>query len=104
MRDPKTTPADKERIKVLKGNDWKVDGYIITEIIAETLIKDVEAGRQNNMKATKKQVNDLIEKIKSDDNGLTDDIRGKAIKYLTDKSRTKGELTALTVKLSLKED
>ena len=56
------------------------------------------------MKATKKQVNDLIEKIKSDDNGLTDDIRGKAIKYLTDKSRTKGELIALTVKLSLKED
>ncbi len=104
MRDPKTTPADKERIKVLKENDWKVDGHIITEIIAETLIKDVEAGRQNNMKATKKQVNDLIEKIKSDDNGLTDDIRGKAIKYLTDKSRTKGELTALTVKLSLKED
>jgi len=104
MRDPKTTPHDKQRIKVLKENNWKVDGYVITDTIAETLIQDVEAGRQKNMKATKKQVNDLIDKIQSDDNGLTDDVRKKAIGYLTEKSRTKGEVLALTLKLNLKEN
>tara|TARA_R100000781_G_scaffold111591_1_gene78139 strand:+ start:14096 stop:14929 length:834 start_codon:yes stop_codon:yes gene_type:complete len=104
MRDPKTTKSDKARIKALKDNNWKVDGVVITEVIAQALIGDVEIGRKSNMKATKKSIDSLKEKILDDNNGLTDDIRKKSIGWLDEQPRTVGEVLAITLKLGLKED
>jgi len=103
MRDPKTTNGDKNRIKKLKEDDWKVNGHVITDVIAEALIKDVEAGRQNNMKATKKAITDLGAIILDEKTDLTDDVREKSLEWLNAEGRTKGDLIALKTKLKLKE-
>ena len=104
MRDKYTSDADKERISTLKKSGWKLENIVITELMAQALISDVEHGRKNNMKATKKSKELITKEILSDDNNLTDDIRKKSIVWLNDENRTNGELTALKVKLSLKED
>jgi len=100
MRDPKTTDSDKDRIKKLKQDDYKVNGKVITEVIAQTLIEDVEAGRQNNMKATKKSITELGKHIM--ENGtLTDDTKDKALEWLNVEGRTKGDLISLMAKLKI---
>tara|TARA_R110002110_G_scaffold358455_2_gene567806 strand:+ start:18998 stop:19834 length:837 start_codon:yes stop_codon:yes gene_type:complete len=104
MRDKYTSDADKERISTLKKSGWKLENIVITELMAQALISDVEHGRKNNMKATKKSKELITKEILSDDNNLTDDIRKKSIVWLNDENRTNGELTALKVKLNLKED
>jgi len=103
MRDPKTTDTDKARIKKLKDADWKVGGVVIGDVIAQSLIEDVEAGRQNNMKATKKAITELGAIILDEKTDLTDDVREKSLEWLNAEGRTKGDLIALKTKLKLKE-
>jgi len=103
MRDPKTTDTDKARIKKLKDADWKVGGVVIGDVIAQSLIEDVEAGRQNNMKATKKAITELGKIILDEKTDLKDDVREKSLEWLNVEGRTKGDLIALKTKLKLKE-
>ena len=102
-RDPKTTESDKKRLKALKKDGWKVDGNIMTDLIAETLINDVEAGRQNNMKATKKSITELGAIILNEKTDLTDEVREKSLEWLNVEGRTKGDLIALRKKLKIEE-
>ena len=87
-RDVKTMPNDKKRISTVKEN-----GYVITEAEATILIADVEAGRQQNMKAPKKIQDDLKKK-------LTELKKEDWIKHLDSKGWTNLHCEQVTTKLN----
>ena len=99
MRDRYTEKSDKQRIKEAKDNGWKVNGIVMTEIVAQHLIEDVEIGRKNNMKAPKKTITELKVVITNDEN-LDSKQKEKVLTWL-EEDRTNGEILALMQKLKI---
>ena len=88
MRDKLCPKDQKDKLVQLKESGWNIGANE-----AQVIIQDVKAGITNNKPLTDTIINKMVKEIEA--SKLDDDAQIKAVAYLQDKERTRGDLPAI---------